>query len=175
MSYKPNYCNQCGEQVERTDWKLWHSRRFCELCADDYIFEDWKSPIAGITVGLMLLFTGAYYAKSEKPLNVQPNNFVSTVQTNRNAPVVPNRQPLQKAEAAPAEPVKINNSPPVIAAELPKAPVNLPVEAAEKIYFCGAMTKKGTLCSRRVKGGGRCWQHDGQESPVAQEKLLIVQ
>ena len=24
---------------------------------------------------------------------------------------------------------------------------------------CGALTKKGGICQRRVKGGGRCWQH----------------
>ncbi|WP_208810027.1 DUF3157 family protein [Riemerella anatipestifer] len=25
--------------------------------------------------------------------------------------------------------------------------------------YCGAPTKKGGPCSRRVSGGGRCWQH----------------
>ncbi|MEC5395654.1 DUF3157 family protein [Bergeyella sp. RCAD1439] len=25
--------------------------------------------------------------------------------------------------------------------------------------YCGAPTKKGGPCSRRVAGGGRCWQH----------------
>lgn len=25
--------------------------------------------------------------------------------------------------------------------------------------ICGALTKKGGRCQRRVKGGGRCWQH----------------
>ena len=25
--------------------------------------------------------------------------------------------------------------------------------------ICGALTKKGDTCSRRVSGGGRCWQH----------------
>ena len=25
--------------------------------------------------------------------------------------------------------------------------------------ICGALTKKGGTCSRRVSGGGRCWQH----------------
>ncbi|MPN58924.1 hypothetical protein SDC9_206640 [bioreactor metagenome] len=24
---------------------------------------------------------------------------------------------------------------------------------------CGALTKKGGRCQRKVKGGGRCWQH----------------
>ena len=29
----------------------------------------------------------------------------------------------------------------------------------EKVYTCGARTKKGTPCSRRVSGPVRCWQH----------------
>jgi hypothetical protein len=48
------------------------------------------------------------------------------------------------------------------------------VEAAEKVYFCGAQTKKGTLCSRRVKNGGRCWQHEGQPALLPQEKLIAA-
>ncbi|HEU0253699.1 MAG TPA: hypothetical protein VFR12_11755 [Pyrinomonadaceae bacterium] len=28
-------------------------------------------------------------------------------------------------------------------------------------YICGARTKKGTPCSRRVRGPVRCWQHKG--------------
>ena len=31
----------------------------------------------------------------------------------------------------------------------------------EKVYTCGARTKKGKPCSRRVKEPGRCWQHKG--------------
>lgn len=31
----------------------------------------------------------------------------------------------------------------------------------ESVEFCGAETKKGTPCSRRVKGNTRCFQHIG--------------
>jgi hypothetical protein len=34
--------------------------------------------------------------------------------------------------------------------------------STEPVYYCGAMTKKGTACTRRVKSPGRCWQHLGQ-------------
>ena len=43
----------------------------------------------------------------------------------------------------------------------------------EKIYTCGARTKKGTPCSRRVHGPVRCWQHKGLPAMLPQEKLLI--
>ena len=43
----------------------------------------------------------------------------------------------------------------------------------EQTYTCGAKTKKGTPCSRRVHGPVRCWQHKGAAAMLPQEKLLI--
>ena len=43
----------------------------------------------------------------------------------------------------------------------------------EEIYTCGARTKKGKPCSRRVHGPVRCWQHKGMKPMVAQERLRI--
>lgn len=32
----------------------------------------------------------------------------------------------------------------------------------KQVYYCGALTKKGTPCKHRVKHqGDRCWQHKG--------------
>jgi hypothetical protein len=45
--------------------------------------------------------------------------------------------------------------------------------AEEDIYLCGARTKKGTPCSRRVHGPVRCWQHKGMPAMLPQEKLLV--
>jgi hypothetical protein len=43
----------------------------------------------------------------------------------------------------------------------------------EEIYTCGARTKKGKPCSRRVHGPVRCWQHKGMAAMMTQEKLRI--
>ena len=43
----------------------------------------------------------------------------------------------------------------------------------EQTYLCGARTKKGTPCSRRVHGPVRCWQHKGAAAMLPQEKLLV--
>lgn len=53
----------------------------------------------------------------------------------------------------------------------PPAPQPSPV--TEQIYICGARTKKGTPCSRRVHGPVRCWQHKGSTTMVPLEKLLV--
>ena len=48
-----------------------------------------------------------------------------------------------------------------------------PAITVEQTYQCGARTKKGTPCSRRVHGPVRCWQHKGQKAMLPLEKLLI--
>lgn len=45
--------------------------------------------------------------------------------------------------------------------------------SAEEIYLCGARTKKGTPCSRRVHGAVRCWQHKGMSAMLPPDRLRI--
>jgi hypothetical protein len=48
-----------------------------------------------------------------------------------------------------------------------------PPAAEADVYTCGARTKKGSPCSRRVHGPVRCWQHFGLPALLPQEKLLV--
>lgn len=43
----------------------------------------------------------------------------------------------------------------------------------EAVYICGARTKKGTPCSRRVHQPERCWQHKGLPAMLPAEKLKV--
>jgi hypothetical protein len=43
----------------------------------------------------------------------------------------------------------------------------------EAVYICGARTKKGTPCSRRVHQPVRCWQHKGLPAMLPVEKLKV--
>jgi len=54
-----------------------------------------------------------------------------------------------------------------------QAPVSQPEGLIEDVYICGARTKKGTPCSRRVHGPVRCWQHKGMPAMLPQEKLVV--
>ena len=47
------------------------------------------------------------------------------------------------------------------------------VAIEDEVYICGARTKKGTPCSRRVHGPVRCWQHKGLPAMLPLEKLKI--
>src|SRR6185503_15802184 len=57
--------------------------------------------------------------------------------------------------------------PPPLGIERPVQSTSQPATATqstisvEQTYTCGARTKKGKPCSRRVHGAVRCWQHKG--------------
>lgn len=167
MPYKPNFCCQCGEKIERVEWFL-KSRRFCELCATEFGIHD-KIPWILVAIAMVfgLVGIGTYFRTPEKSLNLAPNNLVvqnaNKSETNRN--VFSSNLPNAAAQQIQAD----NSAPTKVAPQNSKAKI----ETSEAVYICGAPTRKGTPCSRRVKGGGRCWQHAGQAAMLSQEKLRV--
>ena len=63
----------------------------------------------------------------------------------------------------------------------PSAPVAAPpvmqrpvVRVESAVYYCGAETKKGTPCARRVKGPTRCYQHVGMPAMSLAEEPAVA-
>ena len=180
MPYKPKYCCQCGEKIDRVEWKAWTSPRFCELCATEFGIHDWTPRVL---LGIALLFglygIGSYFQKPEKQLNVASSQFAVTNGLNdappKTAPQVSTGSGVQlpsptSNSVSPGKTRTVES-----ASDLKTKRAEMPVvESPEKVYFCGAQTKKGTMCSRRVKNGGRCWQHEGQPALLPQEKLIAA-
>jgi hypothetical protein len=161
MFYKPKFCSDCGEKVERTVWKPWTSRRFCELCETDHKVGEWLPRIV-LAVGILgaIFGLGTYLQRPEKPLNI-----IRTVQAAELTGKTENAAP--QTAPGPAEPSKtpglnITNK------EVSAAQTQKP--ASDNVYYCGAATKQGMPCKRLVKGGGRCWQHAGKPSIVPESK-----
>lgn len=188
MFYKPTYCCHCGEKIDRAKWGITGSRRFCESCASEFVLKEWI-PRAIVFIGILgaLFGFGTLLRKTEKPLTVT----TSPASTNPAQSQQKSRELLSNANAqnsvtavnaandlAPQTP-KQNSSDPNRAENLrlqtSAKSANKQNPPPEAVYFCGAQTKKGTPCSRRVKGGGRCWQHSGQTALLPPEKLLISQ
>ena len=184
MSYKPKYCCQCGDKIERKKWTFLASGRFCQLCETDFVFQEWTPRII---FALVLLFglSGfyGYFQTAEKPLKIASLRPAEQTTESKTNPVglVSNGKSTSNS-AAQIESQKAANTVVVmphqnaIAAkhETPdrKAENQTGSHSEVLTYFCGAGTKKGSPCSRRVKGGGRCWQHTGQPAILPPEKLI---
>ena len=181
MSYKPKFCCQCGEKVERINWRLWTNRRFCQLCETEYGLFDWIQKIAFVVLFLTAVIgIGNLWRKPEKELLITSNKLTANLpETNRNLAVQTNSsQSADSTTANFAAPNKdINSALPAKQTDvgLKQNEIGKQFEkqtAPEKVYFCGAQTKKGTPCSRRVKTAERCWQHTGQLAMLPKDKLI---
>lgn len=178
MSYKPKFCCECGEPIQRVNWTPLTSRRFCELCETEYKFEEMipKAVLAAV-IFLSIIGIGFFMRKAEKPLNLTSVNSKNANMNSVNAQIAANADVKTFAKiqetnsAAPDTPARQPNVQPKTNLKTPK-PESAPATAQEIIYFCGAETKKGTFCTHRVKGGGRCWQHAGKPAMLPPDKLI---
>lgn len=182
MPYKPKHCCQCGEKIDRLDWKPWTSRRFCELCETEFGIYEWLSRgLFGVGLLFGLFGIGSYLQKDAKPLNVAPKQIVSGTPNTRsnvveqtNALQVSTNNAVQTLTQSSNSAGQTKSQVGTKASELKTKQIeSSTTERSEELYFCGAATKKGTMCSRRMKGGGRCWQHVGQAAMLPQQKLKL--
>lgn len=186
MFYTPKHCCECGEKIERAGRGIFSSRRFCETCASDLTRYDWTPRvIIGLGIFFGIFGIGNLLTKPDKSLNIttatpavsvasKKNQSIQNSQTAAGENVLASAQSQTAANSA----AQSNNQ--TSAADLsrkpPQAKQNLidsrQNPALETAYFCGAQTKKGMPCSRRVKGAGRCWQHTGEPAMLPPEKLV---
>lgn len=165
MFFRPKFCANCGEKIERVDWGPLTSRRFCQVCESEFKGQD-LIPRAIVGFGLIAgIFGFGSYLKS----GMASETKVAKLQQ----PVAAASQ--TRPTGLPADTTEVANS-----VQQPKVVAALPVtaealkgkpETAETQHFCGAETKKGTPCSRRVKGNIRCFQHTGMPAMLSAEKL----
>lgn len=168
MLYRPNYCANCGEKVERVDWGFFTSRRFCDICETEFKGHDILVR-AGIGLALLvgIVGVGAYLRSGSKAeLAKQPAKLIERVAP---AEAEPRRRATELPTPPPRPDPPSNSAGALVAGPRPQPKV----EVAEAQYFCGAETKKGTPCSRRVKGNIRCYQHVGMPAMTTSERSKI--
>ncbi len=181
MFYKPKYCCNCGEEIEIADRSILSSGRFCDICKDDFKPQEWLPRITVLGGIVLALFgVGSFLQPSEKPLTIaakqlseaapNPKNELkdSKIQMSGN----PNIQnPVSSNSRVASE--KLSPTAKTLSEQKGREIIETKVSDQEPTYFCGAATKKGSPCSRRVKNNERCWQHAGQTAILPPEKLLI--
>ncbi len=191
MLYRPKFCCQCGDAIERENWKLWESRRFCELCKTEFMASDWIPRISvGIGFIFGIFFIGSFFQGTGKNTNESPVNNLSGSQINQGKLVQkpenqnvlnPDNLPENKnLVATPSIQTQTNRQIAVLTTDLEQRSQAEKLKGQqnkkqELVYFCGAETKKGTPCTRRVKGGGRCWQHEGKDAMLPENQLSASQ
>lgn len=162
MFFRPKFCCNCGEKIERSEWRLLTSRRFCDLCATEYKHLDYLPAVVVVLGSCLTLFGIGNYLR--EPENEKGFDRVQT-----------SAKPQQNLKPAPlysqkAEPDNIDSGAQTaanIAAITPTGAIpqineqpNRDAKTSEDaVFYCGALTKKGTPCTRRVKTKGFCWQH----------------
>lgn len=167
IMYQPNFCAECGERIARARWHVWTNRRFCPQCEPRFRSARMLLPLlAGAVLFIVGLLAGRAVRTAPPPLLV----------IERGQPSI---APTQTAQTLPAQPNAKRESQPATAARAaPKtdsAAIELAGDSSETIYICGALTKKGTPCRRRVRGTGRCWQHKGQPAAIPLAERLVTE
>lgn len=189
MFYKPNYCCSCGDKIERIEWRLWTNRRFCQLCETEHQLDDWLKRIVPVMFLICGLFgIGSYFKQSARPVDLtESGKTVVLPKAGRIESVKPptakeeNAKSIQTKDEKSARQAETKTQTESLKQDVSAGEETRPAEnvkrpqksAKEAVYFCGAETKKGTPCSRRVKGGGRCWQHIGRDAILSEADLLI--
>ena len=147
--YRPNFCSECGHKLLRLRWHFWTSRKFCNDCAPRLR----KARFLPLLIGsISLLAAGYFVGRARRPL---PPPLI--IERRADSPLADN-QPSTIGSA----PATITSGPGNRGTQTATSPNALD----EPVYICGARTKKGTPCSRRVHGPVRCWQHKGMPSMI---------
>ena len=146
-----NFCRNCSTRLARRGWRLWMRGALCDDCARRPGVNTRSRTI--VVIGLLAAAAfafGRYLRPSAPPL---------IIQRAANSPL----------SDAPFDLNSLKRGPGPAGSNKPSTSVD-----NEATYICGARTKKGTPCRRRVHvAGERCYQHKGRTAMVALEKLVI--
>jgi hypothetical protein len=145
--YKPNFCCECGTKLVRLRWHFWTSRQFCNACARRFRKERF---VPLLIIFLALISAGYLLGRTRQPAA---------------PPLI-----IERRSDSPLNNLQSGSS---TASALGTASTSAANTIEADVYICGARTKKGTPCSRRVHGPVRCWQHKGMPAMLPQEKLLV--
>jgi hypothetical protein len=169
--YKPNFCAECGERVLRERWRAWTSRRFCPACEKRFR-RGWLAPVVACCALVCAGFTfGRLMRPAPPPLTIERGTLPLP------ALLIAKGKDAAAGAADNSTGAPINNTEPgrndAARRDLGAGALEAPTDPNEVVSLCGARTKKGTPCQRRVRGAGRCWQHRGMRAMLPPEKLIV--
>lgn len=174
MLYKPSFCCHCGEKIEPADWNIFSSRRFCDVCKEENKGFEILAKLAVVAAFLLPLSVAGSFLRTGDTESGQAQT-VSLVQTAKKPPAPDMNRVAQSASRNPEAidnkditglPSSTENPVP----EIGKQPQNQKITSEGEVFYCGAITKKGTACTRKVKTKGYCWQHSARTVSISTGK-----
>ena len=129
----PKFCSECGEKLEMSRARLLAGRATCARCAPRHRALRFVK-VASLALLVLVAFAIGRYGT--------PPRTVYLIGT----PIAP----IANAEPDTASTVKPSST---------SHATQSASSADEVVAICGAPTKSGKPCQRKVKGGGYCWQH----------------
>ena len=171
--YRPNFCSECGAKILRLHWRLWSSRRFCDDCAPRLRKQRWTTPLVTVVVLLCIgMIAGRAGRPAPPPLIIErPANSSLFNDDGDNDEESDSRSGHR--ENSPGEGNSSNSDQGDSSDDQQDSSGSESSAVEEMAYTCGARTKKGAPCSRRVYGPVRCWQHKGKRAMLPLEKLIL--
>lgn len=162
--YRPNFCAECGERIARDKWRFWTSRKFCAACDKRFNRNRFVAPIVA---GAILFSAGLFAGRRWQSVYAPPPLVIER----RESSAPPTRAALETTNAAPGatNTPSVNPSP----AGSSSSTIDDITDPNETVSICGARTQRGTPCSRRVRGTGRCWQHRGRPAMLPASRLIV--
>ncbi|HKG21136.1 MAG TPA: hypothetical protein VKC34_04490 [Blastocatellia bacterium] len=133
---RPKFCPGCGERLTAKRSFL-RAPRACDNCASR-LRRSGLLPACALISGLLASFATGHFTAERRPFY-----FIGAQVDPRGGGAVPLERP-DRAGAS-GEPASMPQ-----AASSAGAALEAP---------CGARTRSGRPCKRKVRGGGRCWQH----------------
>ena len=167
MLYRPAFCCNCGEKIQRDQWRVWTSRRFCPLCETEHKGID-LLPRVIIGFGLIMTVFGFAEYVRRPPREAKNEDVFRSSQFRselKSAPKLNEGTSNANVQSNSTIPANFANA---SQTQLNEQPKQEKTTSDETVYYCGAITKRGTPCTRRVKTKGFCWQHarSGQVAPA---------
>ena len=149
-----NFCANCGARLKRKGWRKWLTGVRCDDCTSRLGRGVTKSLVLVVLIAITGFAFGRYLRPAPPPL---------IIRRTANSPLVD--VPIT-VDAIARDGSKDSNR----VAAGPNA-----AATDDTVYLCGARTKKGSPCRRRVHAAGeRCYQHKGMPAMVSLDKLTIT-
>ena len=149
---RSSFCANCGVRLSRKSWRAWLAGARCGDCTSRLGALP-TNPLILIGVIAIAAFAFGKYLRPDAPpliIHRTANSPLSDLPVNSDA--------------------HLNG----IARDANSNNAQASLSSDEPVYICGARTRKGTPCRRRVHAAGeRCYQHKGMTAMVSLEKLTI--